>query len=258
MIRLDVRGALAGSLLGLLLGLALASAASAAPVPEPDEPVSQNRLIPIPPGCPEPNDADLAFVGTVVDKDGYIERGTVRFEVGQLRAGSTGPYAVDGVIDVRYGTDSKYLDLGGRYLVSAAVDPEIGRLASTVAPEAPLFGGNDVIGLDDTAVECPELEIVIVTLHVDGSPVDSSVLSPLFEDKSVLLAAIGVPAAIAGLVLVGLVLLRFVWRWMMTGVFALGRSAVTPTPDQRAVRVRTHRTNSPDIVRAGGRSQPRS
>jgi hypothetical protein len=187
-------------------------------------------------------EADVAFVGVVVDKDGYIERGTVRYRIEQVRAGSTASYAVDDLIDVRYGPDSKYLEVGEEYLVSAAVDPEIGRLASTVAPDAPLFGGNDVIGLDDTAEECPEIETTIVTLHVDGTSVDSSVLSPMFDDGRVLLATIGVPAAIAGLTLVALVILRALWRWMMGGIFALGRAAVTPTPDQKAVRVRRHGT----------------
>jgi hypothetical protein len=68
------------------------------------------------------------------------------------------------------------------------------------------------------------------------------VLKPIFEDRRVLLATIGVPLAIVFAVLVGLVLLRIGWRWAMTGVFALGRAAVTPTPDERATRVREHRS----------------
>ena len=234
--------ALRGIGLGLLAALALSAPAGA--TPEPDDSADPGRLIPIPPGCPEPDEADVVFVGVVVDKDGYIDRGAVRFEIQQLRAGSASPFAADGMIDVRYGPDSKYLDVGDRYLVSAAVDPDIGRLASTVSPAAPLFGGNDVIGVDDTDEECPPIETTIVTLHTDGSSVDSSVLSPMFADGRVLLATIGVPAAVAGLVLVGLVILRSVWRWGMGGIFALGRAAVTPTPDQKAVRVRRH--GSPD------------
>lgn len=244
MIRLVLRGVLAGVVLAFAASTAMASAAP----PDSDEPVVPGRLVPIPAGCPVPPASDLAFVGVVVDKDGFIERGTVRFEIEQLRAGSAAAYTVDGIIDVRYGPDSKYLEVGERYLVSAAVDPEIGRLASKVAPGTPLFGGNDVIGLDDTAVECPDYEDPIVTLHVDGTSIDSGVLSPMFEDRRVLLATIGVPAAIAGIVLIVLVLLNSVWRWMMSGVVALGRAAVTPTSDHRAVRVRRHgsqRTSGP-------------
>jgi hypothetical protein len=239
---------LRGALVGVLLAFAASTSASSTAPPDSDEPVAPSRLVPIPPGCPVPPSADLAFIGVVVDKDGFIERGTVRFAIEQLRAGSAAAYTVDGIIDVRYGPDSKYLDVGERYLVSAAVDPEIGRLASTVAPGSPLFGGNDVIGLDDTAVECPELEDPIVTLHVDGTSVDSAVLSPMFEDRRVLLATIGVPAAIAGIALIVLVLLRSVWRWMMSGVFALGRAAVTPTSDHRAVRVRRHAAADPTLT----------
>ena len=39
-----------------------------------------------------------------------------------------------------------------------------------------------------------------------------------------------------------LVLLRFLWGAALKGVFELGRSAVTPTVDHRAVRIRSHRT----------------
>lgn len=237
MTRLGLRGLLAGGFFALVLA---GAAGATPPVPEPDEPADPSRLVPIPAGCPEPDEADVVFVGEVVDKDGYIERGTVRFELVQLRAGSPASFSVDGLIDVRYGPDSKYLDIGEEYLVSAAVESEVGRLSSTVAPESPRFGGNDVIGLDDTAEKCPEIEATIVTLHLDGTSVDSSVMSPMFEDGRVLLATIGVPAAIAALTLVALGILRAMWRWMVGGVFALGRAAVTPVPDQKAVRVRRH------------------
>lgn len=216
--------------------------------PPPDEgnqgETTQGRLIPIPAGCPEPAEADVAFVGVVLDKDGDLARGAVRYRIDQLRAGSAAEFATNGIIDVRYGPDSKYLEIGETYLVSAAVDRDLGRLASTVAPAAPLFGGNDVIGLDDTSVECPELEDPIVTLHVDGTSVESGVINPLWQDPKVLLATIGIPAAIAGLVLIALVLLRMLWRWAFVGVFALGRAAVTPIPDQRAVRVRKHKSST--------------
>ena len=230
----------------MLGAAAVGAAANAAPPPEPpdaEDPGASTRLVPIPPGCPQPVQPDLAFVGEVIDKDGYIDRGAVRFRLAQLRAGSAVPHATDGIIDVRYGPDSKYLEIGEEYLVSAAIDPDIGRLASTVSPEAPLFGGNDVIGVDDTAIECPELENAVVTLHVDGSSIESGVLTPLFRDSRVLLATIGVPAAVVGVVLIALVVLRWASRWFMGGVFALGRAATTPTVDHRAARVRRHGTS---------------
>ena len=226
-----VRGGVA---LGALL-LALGSApASAAPDDEPDD--RPPALIQVPAGCPEVERADVAFVGTVLAKDFR----TVRYEIDQLRAGSAGPWAIDGLIDVRYGTDAQYLDVGEQYLVGAAVDPELGVLASAIKPPEPLFGGNDVIGLEDTAVECPEVERGSITLHVDGTTVDSGVFTPLLDDRRTLFATIAVPTAVALAALLVLVVLRFVWKWAMTGVFALGRAAVTPTPDHRAVRTRHH------------------
>ena len=217
--------------------------AAAAPIPPPPTPAPDTSasLVPIPAGCPVPDPAELAFVGTVLDKDGFIEKGTVRYRIDQMKAGSANRYAVDGVIDVRYGPDSKYLDVGDQYFVAAAVDPSIGALASRISPEQPLFGGDAVIGLDDTAVECPVVDDPIRTLHVDGTPVESGLLAPLFEDRRLLLATIGVPAAITGAVLVALVLARRVLDLGVKGVFALGRAAVTPTGDHKAARIREHR-----------------
>jgi hypothetical protein len=226
------------------VGIVLCSAAPAhaTPAPEPvpvdDAPTS---LIPVPVGCAVPEPADVAFVGTVLDKDAFIEKGTVRFQIDQVRSGDAGPFSVDGLIDVRYGPDSKYLDIGTEYLVGASVDPSIGVLASKVSPETPLFGGDAVVGLEDTEVECPTLDDPVQTLNLDGTPVDSGLLSPLFEDRRLLLAVIGVPAAVTGAVLVALVLLRRLLEIGFKGVFALGRQAVTPKPDHRAARIRAHR-----------------
>ncbi|MGA9277719.1 hypothetical protein, partial [Ilumatobacter sp.] len=197
-------------------------------------------LIQIPAGCPAPIPADLAFVGTVLAKDEFVEKGTVRYHIDQMRAGDAAPYAVDGVIDVRYGPDSLYVDVDAQYLVSAAVDPDIGALASKVSSDSPLFGGDAVVGLEDTEVVCPVVDDPIQTINVDGTPVDSSLLTPLFEDKRLLLSTLLVPAAIVGIVLVGLVLLRRGFDFGMQGIFALGRAAVMPTGDHRAARVRRH------------------
>ena len=221
-----------------------AGAVSAAPTPPPEPapvPGADTSLIPVPAGCSVPDPADVAFVGTVLDKDGFIDKGTVRFSIDQVRSGSSTPFSVDGLIDVRYGPDSKYLDVDSRYLVGAAVDPSIGVLSSKVSPDQPLFGGDAVVGLEDTEVECPTLDDPVMTLTVDGLPVDSGLLSPMFEDRRLLLATIGVPAAVVAAALVGLVLLRRILEVGVAGIFALGRRAVTPRPDHVAARVRRHR-----------------
>lgn len=215
-------------------------AAAPVPPPEPEVQPGPPSLIPVPAGCSAPAPADVAFIGTVEGKDGFIDKGTVRFSIDQLRAGDSRPYAVSGLIDVRYGPDSKYLDVGEQYLVGASVDPTIGVLASRVSPETPLFGGDAVIGLEDTDLECPTLDDPVQTLRPDGTPVDSGLLSPMFEDRRLLLATIGVPAAVVGVALVALVVLRRILSVGFAGIFALGRSAVTPEPDVRAARVRRH------------------
>jgi hypothetical protein len=225
-----------GIVLGALLWLLLGGLAAAAPPPAEEVDDGVPGLVEVPAGCPEAERADVAFVGTVVDKD-YR---TVRYEIDQIRARTAAPWAIDGLIDVRYGSDAKFLDEGGQYLVGASVDPSIGVLASTVRPPEPLFGGNDVIGLNDTALECREIEGGVRTLHVDGTTVDSGVLSPLVDEKVTVLATIAIPTAIAFGVLLALVLLRIAWRWATRGVFELGRAAVTPAPDHRAIRVRSH------------------
>ncbi len=233
------RSARHGIVLGVLLVLLLGGPAAAAPPPPtpteaPDDGIPP--LLEVPAGCPPVERSDVSFVGTVVDKD-YR---TVRFRIDQIRARSAGPWAIDGLIDVRFGPDAKYLDQDQQYLVGAAVDPAIGVLASSVRAPEPLFGGNDVIGLNDTAVECREVESGVRTLHVDGTSVESGVLKPLIDEKATVLATIAIPTAIAFGVLLALVVLRFLWRWAMRGVFELGRAAVTPAPDHRAIRVRSH------------------
>ena len=181
----------------------------------------------------------LAFVGTATGKDDIAQ--VVRFRIDQLRAGSASDWAVDGLIDIRFGDDYRFLDIGEQYLVGAGFDREYAALSSNVRPPEPSFGGNDVVGVDDSAVECPRVDDPVRTLLVDGTDVDSGVMSLLFDDRRVLLATIAVPAAIAFVALVVLVLFRMFVGLATKGVFQLGRAAVTPVPDHRAVRVRHHR-----------------
>ena len=241
-VRLLLRASMA--LAAVVVAFGLGAPAHAAPID--DEPPP---LVPVPPGCPSPDPADVAFVGEVVDKDGFIEKGTVRFQILQIRAGTATPYSAQGLIDVRYGPDSKYLDIGEQYFVGAAVDPSTGQLASRLEADPLLFGGDAVIGIDDNELECPELDDPVQTLNVDGTEVETGLLTPLFADRRLLLATIGVPAAIVGAVLIGLVVLRKLFDLGLAGVFQLGRAAVTPTSDHRAARVREHAPAGPERER---------
>jgi hypothetical protein len=227
----------------LVIFLASPSAVAAPPLPEqPTQADVGAVLIPLPPGCSAPESADVAFVGTAVAKD--FEK--VRFEIVQLRAGSASGFAIDGLIDVLYLDEAKFFDIDEDYLVGARFNPELGALFSNVRPPEPLFGGNDVIGLNDTDIDCPVIDDPVRTLLPGGESVDSGVVTPLFRDKRLLLATIGVPIVVAFAVVIGLVVLRNMWGLVIRSIFELGRAAVTPAPDHTSVRVRKHRTDVAD------------
>ncbi len=190
----------------LVIGLFGLSPA-AAPATVPTDP-----LIPVPEGCEAPLVPHVVFVGEVVDRD-YR---TVRFEIDQIRAGDPAPFAFDGDrIDIRYGLDAQYLDDGQDYLVSAVVHPDLGLLTSRVTDPIEDFGGDDVIGVSETDVDCPELEDPMRTLHVDGTDVEGGVLDPLFAAKPRLLAALVIPAAVA----IGAIFALATVRLSVTGLF---------------------------------------
>lgn len=227
------------AVVALLVLAGLAASPATASAPPDDSTDDQSRLVPVPAGCTAPEPADVVFVGQATGKDHRDQ--FVRYQIEQVRAGSTRQWAVGGLIDIRYGADYRFIDEGERYLVGAGFDSEYGRLSSTVSPPSPLFGGNDVIGLEDASVECPEFEDPVRTLRIDGTDVDSGVLSLLFDDRRLLAATVLVPTAVAFAALLALVLVRWLWGLAMKGVMELGRTAVTPAPDHRAVRTRHHR-----------------
>jgi hypothetical protein len=250
-VRLGLMALVCASGLGVSAGIA-AGMVAAAPgdpsVPSPTDPVAPppsivtgnpSALVPVPIGCPQPEPAAVTFVGTMTGKDDVTK--VVRFRIDQLRAGSAEPWAIDGLIDIRYGDDYRFLVKGDQYLIGAGSDPVYGVLSSTVRPAEPNFGGNDVVGVDDIAVSCPRLDDPVRTLNVDGTSVDSGVLSLMTDDRRLLLATIAVPAALVFAALLALVVLRMFGRLAVAGVWRLGRASVTPVADHRAVRVRSHR-----------------
>ena len=168
-------------------------------------------LVEVPSGCVTQPLPDVVFVGRMVDRDFR----TARFRIGQVRAGDPSPFAADGLIDVRYGRDVEYLELGERYLVSARRDPVLGVLASRIRPEPPMFGGDDIVGLVESEIECPGFEDPARTLHPDGTVVESSVIGPLFERRSQLAAAVLLPVAVA----FGLVFVLASLRISLAGLF---------------------------------------
>lgn len=166
---------------------AIGSAASA-PV-APDERVP---LVAVPLGCQPPTLPYVVFEGTLIDSDDR----TGRFLIREIRAGDPAPYAIEGQIDIRYGNEIQYLDVDQDYVVSAGEEPSLGLLSSRIAAESPLFGGDDIIGLAEPDIDCPELVDPIRTLYPDGATIETSVLQPLSDDRRGLATAVLVPVAV--------------------------------------------------------------
>ena len=74
-------------------------------------------------------------------------------------------------------------------------------MTSKVGEAAPLFGGNQVVGVNDSG-SCPDAQDPVRTLHTDGSAVESGLLHPLVSDKTGLARALLLPAAWVFLALV--------------------------------------------------------
>jgi len=183
------------------LCLALAPAGASAQASADDE---------VPAGCPSRPEAVAVFVGEVSQRDIRA----ARFVVVDVRSGTLEGYRVDDLVDVDFFGDVRFLDDGQVYLVGAGVDPVTGRLVSKVRAPEPRFGGNQVVALDQ--LECPVFEDPAITLHLDGSTVESGVFTPLFDRPERLLLslvtpavwAFGVLAALSALKIVGVTLVR--------------------------------------------------
>ena len=188
-----------------------APAAVGAQAPPPTQP--RQGLIEYPEGCPVGALPDVVFVGTVQ----AVDYRTARFHVDQVRAGDMSQFAVGELVDVRYGVDTKYLSAGTQYLVGARYDADAGLLASKVQPAPRQFGGDEIIGATESDRECPTPADAVMTLHTDGTSLESGLLSPLLDDRQGLLRALLVPA----MVVIGGLLALVVVRWVLTG---FGRS----------------------------------
>jgi len=159
----------------------------------PPAPPATLPLVPVPIGCAAPALPQVVFVGKVRNSD----RRSVEFTIESVRAGSAAPFASDDRITVRYGLDAQYLASGERYLVSALVDPDLGVLVSRVTPVTQNFGGDEVNGVSESDIKCPIYEDPMRTLHLDGTPIEASVVEPFFGSRVRLLTAIAVPLGIA-------------------------------------------------------------
>ncbi|MEY4391899.1 MAG: hypothetical protein RLZZ544_608, partial [Actinomycetota bacterium] len=82
----------------------------------------------VPEGCPLPPTAQAVFTGKVQS----IDPVAATFLVQQVRAGSLEGYAAADTVEVRYGGDVKFLEVGGQYIVGVALDPVTQKLSSTI------------------------------------------------------------------------------------------------------------------------------
>ena len=168
-------------------------------------------LVPVPTGCTAPPQPHIVFVGEVVDRDVR----TIRYRIESIRFGRPDPFAGGERIDVRYGLDAQYLVDGEDYLVSAVVDPDLGVLASRVTEPIEHFGGDEVIGVSDSDVNCPAYEDPMRTLHLDGSEIEGGVLTSFFDARFRILGAIAIPVGLA----LGAVFLLASLRLSVTGIY---------------------------------------
>lgn len=159
----------------------------------------------LPEGCAPAIEPQIVFVGEVL----RVSESIVVYRVEQVRAGAD----LGGELGVEYGKDAQFLSTGSTYLVGAASDAQTGVLSSKVREERPLFGGDAVLGENDTAASCPTFEDPIRTLNVDGSEIPAGVLVGVTENlwRYVLVIVMSVLGAIVSLV--GLV----VWKRSLAG-----------------------------------------
>lgn len=167
----------------------------------------------VPVGCPPPPASQAVFVGRLDMLDATSASYTVeRLRSGSLSGYSTETTGADGelvtTVVVYYGRDVKFLAEEETYLVGTALDANTGRLFSRVSQNAPLFGGNQVADINNSGVVCPTFDDPARTLNLDGSSLESGVLSSLDGNGNRILLAMVVPAGLVLLALVTLVLIR--------------------------------------------------
>ena len=161
-------------------------------------------LVPVPAECAVPAPAVVVFRGTVIDSVAT----TTRFRIDRILAGEADGRSTGSIVDIRYGDETRFLEPGGEYVVGAGADETSGALYSAVAEPAPSFGGDAVVGLDDSTVDCPRVEDPVRTLHADGTRIDTGVLTPLTGHGGELLMALVWPLLGAFAVLVAVVAVK--------------------------------------------------
>ena len=165
----------------------------------------------LPPGCEPLPAPEVVFVGRLTAAAGGIGR----FQVEAVRSDPDGVLAIGRKVDVELDNDLRFLALDHEYLVAAEAGGAPG-LRSKVHVAEPLFGGDQVVGVDDPTAECPVLADPITVRRSDGGAVDTGVLSGFFDDKRGIAMAFLRPAGVVLAFFVALLLVKYVfimvWR----------------------------------------------
>ncbi len=146
----------------------------------------------IPEGCFAQTIPQVVFMGKVEN----VSDASVSFSIQKTISGDASAYVSgDGRVEVQYGTDGKFLDTGSVYVVGAVTDPFSPILVSKVRPETTTLSG--AIGQTNTGDACPTFEDAVITLHEDGTSVDTGVLRPLLKNKVLIALVLLASVAIA-------------------------------------------------------------
>jgi hypothetical protein len=166
------------------------------------DPATQTTL---PAGCVAPRAATATFLGELISTDDLL----ATYRVVQVRGGSLGAYAGSGLISVRYADrETLFLEPGKIYLVGAGASELFTTLESKVRAEKQLFGGDAVVGIDESDVPCPKFEDPVITLLPNGDFIDSGVLSLFTSQPTQLLQVFLLPLFFVLVFLIGLVIIN--------------------------------------------------
>jgi len=166
------------------------------------DPATQTTL---PAGCIAPRAATATFLGELISTDDLL----ATYRVVQVRGGSLGAYANSGLISVRYANrETRFLQPGETYLVGAGASELFTTLESKVRAEKELFGGDAVVGIDESDVPCPKFEDPVITLRPNGDFIDSGIFSLFAKQPTQLLQVFLLPLFFVLVFLIGLVIFK--------------------------------------------------
>ena len=166
------------------------------------DPATQTTL---PAGCIAPRAATATFLGELISTDDLL----ATYRVVQVRGGSLGAYANSGLISVRYSDrETRFLEPGETYLVGAGASELFTTLESKVRAEKELFGGDAVVGIDESDVPCPKFEDPVITLRPNGDFIDSGIFSLIAKQPTQLLQVFLLPLFFVLVFLIGLVIFK--------------------------------------------------